>query len=95
MNKKCFSPFSINISFHCEELLFLDEKEQCSSLNLLIGYINIFGKYKFNHVLQVGNQLETLFNTLIHISKFENGGPNLVEDVSIHGKNCSKTFFFV
>ncbi|XP_057672878.1 TELO2-interacting protein 1 homolog isoform X1 [Diorhabda carinulata] len=63
----------------------IDEQEQMASLNLLIGYLNLFGQHKLNQVLLTPNCLNQLLMTLIHISELEKSGLGMVEEYSIKG----------
>lgn len=63
----------------------IDEQEQIASLNLLIGYLNVFGQHKLNQVLLTPNYLNQLLMTLIHISELEKSGLGMVEEYSIKG----------
>ncbi|XP_028154357.2 TELO2-interacting protein 1 homolog [Diabrotica virgifera virgifera] len=58
----------------------IDEKEQLASLNLLIGYLNLFGEHKLQQVLLSANYLDTLLTTLLYICELEKCDIGLVEE---------------
>ncbi|KAJ8942241.1 hypothetical protein NQ318_003088 [Aromia moschata] len=62
----------------------IDEKEQLAALNLVIGYINVLGEHKLEHVLLSAKHLETLMFTLIHVSDLEKSNISLLEEYKVH-----------
>ncbi|CAH0559229.1 unnamed protein product [Brassicogethes aeneus] len=67
----------------------IDEREQLSALNLIIGYINLFGKYKLNVVLMSSVHLNKLMTTLIHISELEKTNISLLEEYTVNELDIS------
>ncbi|KAJ8974649.1 hypothetical protein NQ317_019885 [Molorchus minor] len=65
------------------KLYGIDEREQLAALNLIIGYINLFGKHKLQHVLLSSTYLDKLMNTLIHVSELEKSSVSLLEEYKI------------
>ncbi|CAG9825114.1 unnamed protein product [Phaedon cochleariae] len=61
----------------------IDEREQLASLNLIIGYLNIFGEHNLTQVLLSGNHLNKLMQTLLHISELKKSSVGLLEEYSI------------
>ncbi|XP_018569428.1 TELO2-interacting protein 1 homolog [Anoplophora glabripennis] len=65
----------------------IDEREQLASLNLIIGYICLFGKHKLSQVLLSATHLNKLMHTLMHISELERTGVSLLEEYTIKELN--------
>lgn len=61
----------------------IDENEKIASLNLIIGYISLFGKYNLTRVLLSNTYLDNLMLTLIHISEMERHEISLFEEYTI------------
>lgn len=65
----------------------IDEREQLTSLNLLIGYLKLFGEHKLYQVLVCSSHLSSLLMTIIHISKLEKSTTGLLEEYSLKDLN--------
>lgn len=65
----------------------LDEREHIASLNLLIGYIQLFGEHKLIQVLLSATHLDKLMHTLMHISQLEKGSVSLLEEYTVKGNS--------
>lgn len=63
-----------------------DSKQQILALNLVIGYINVFGEHKLNHILHSPAFLSQLFRTLLHISEIEKTEIQSLEEINTIGK---------
>ncbi|KAJ8959272.1 hypothetical protein NQ314_006300 [Rhamnusium bicolor] len=61
----------------------IDEREQLTSLNLIIGYINLFGEHNLSQVLLSVTHLNKLMLTLIHISELEKSNISLLEEYTV------------
>ncbi|CAG9826267.1 unnamed protein product [Diabrotica balteata] len=68
----------------------IDENEQLASLNLLIGYLNLFGKHKLQQVLLSANYLDTLLTTLLYICELEKCDVGLVEEYTTKDLHCEQ-----
>lgn len=81
-NRKGEESANLNIVF---TLIILDVKEQSTKLNLLIGYINLFGNFTLSDVLLSPARLQHLLKTLLHISEFETSNVHLLEEIANPG----------
>lgn len=64
-------------------VLFVDNHKQQSSLNLLIGYIRLFGKYELVSVLH--STTGKLIESLLYICELEKSDIQLLEEWTIQG----------
>ncbi|KAG5887572.1 hypothetical protein JTB14_009980 [Gonioctena quinquepunctata] len=60
----------------------IDEREQLTSLNTMIGYLNVFGEHKLAQVLLSVDHLNRLMETLLHISELKKSNVGLLEEYS-------------
>lgn len=67
------------------QVLFSDEQQQISSLNLLIGYLKLFGTNHLSNVLQSHTHLHHLMQSLLHIAQLEQKNVHLIEEYMIQG----------
>nr|XP_023014503.1 TELO2-interacting protein 1 homolog [Leptinotarsa decemlineata]XP_023014504.1 TELO2-interacting protein 1 homolog [Leptinotarsa decemlineata]XP_023014505.1 TELO2-interacting protein 1 homolog [Leptinotarsa decemlineata]XP_023014506.1 TELO2-interacting protein 1 homolog [Leptinotarsa decemlineata] len=61
----------------------IDEREQLTSLNTLIGYFTVFGEHKLSQVLLSANHLNNLMRTLLHISELKRSTVGLLDEYSV------------
>ncbi|CAG9859979.1 unnamed protein product [Phyllotreta striolata] len=67
----------------------IDKREQVASINLLMGYLKLFGEHKLNQVLLPANRLNNLLTTISHISELDRKSTGLIEEYPLKDLNQS------
>ncbi|CAG9769438.1 unnamed protein product [Ceutorhynchus assimilis] len=70
----------------------IDEAEKIATLNLLIGYIKLFGKHNMINVLISPDMLKSLVDGLLHIVELERKNISLLEEYTFKDLSSEATF---
>lgn len=71
------------------KLFFIEDNQQLAGLNLLLGYLRLFGTTHLSQVLHSTSRLNHLISAIIQICELDNGDIRILEDYTIKGKKNS------
>lgn len=74
---------SINTIFCAPKTFIVDDGSKTANLNLLLGYVKLFGKHNLNRILLSPNMLSNLLQNLLHITELETCNVSLLEDYTL------------
>lgn len=73
----------INTTSYGSNTFIVDDGSKTANLNLLLGYVKLFGEHNLNRILLSPNMLSNLLQSLLHITELETGNVSLLEDYTL------------
>lgn len=73
----------INTTSYGSNTFIVDDGSKTANLNLLLGYVKLFGEHNLNRILLSPNMLSNLLQSLLHITELETCNVSLLEDYTL------------